>query len=204
MQSTPHILIVMALPMENVGNQLDAFGEIIYTGIGKVNAALHLTERLSQAVAGQAKRPDLVINLGSAGAQQRPTGSILACTRFVQRDMQLLALGYAWGQTPFEEYDSIEMPLPLGWQALGLTEAVCYTGDQFVTEPHPFFELDVVDMEGYALARVCKHFDVPLLSLKFITDGADGQAGNDWQEALAEATRALRQVMGQAVQLGLC
>jgi len=107
MQNTPNILIVIALPMENVGNQLDAFGEIIYTGIGKVNAALHLTERLSQAVAGQAKRPDLVINLGSAGAQQRPTGSILACTRFVQRD------------------------------------------------------------------------------LKFITDGADGQAGNDWQEALA-------------------
>lgn len=202
MQDTPNILIVMALPLENVGNQLDPFGEILYTGVGKVNAALHLTERLTQAVLGQAKRVDLVLNLGSAGAQQRPTGSILACSRFVQRDMDVTALDCAWGQTPFEACDSIEMPLPRAWQTLGLTEATCYTGDQFVTEQHPFFTLDVVDMEGYALARVCQHFARPLVCLKFITDGADGQAAQDWQQALAEATRALRQVMGQAVQVG--
>lgn len=202
MHTPLNILIVMALPIENVGNQLDGFGEIIYTGIGKVNAALHLTERLNQAKIGRTKKVDLVINLGSAGAPQRPTGSILACTRFVQHDMQLVALGYAWGQTPFEEYSAIEMPLPDTWQALDLAEATCYTGDQFITEPHSFFALDVVDMEGYALARVCKHFQLPLISLKFITDGADGQAAHDWQQALAAATFALQQVMHRAVQAG--
>jgi adenosylhomocysteine nucleosidase len=187
----PNILIVMALPIENVAGALDRFAEVLYTGVGKVNAALHLTARLAQS------RPDVVINVGSAGAHQRPTGAVVACTQFIQRDMDVTALGFAWGQTPFEAYNQLDAPLPLSWQALSLPEAVCYTGDQFVTGPHPHFALDVVDMEGYALARVCQHFAVPLVSIKYITDGADGQAATEWEQALAQATTALVAVMAQ-------
>ncbi len=185
-------LIVMALPMENVDGTLNAFGEVIYTGVGKVNATMALTRRLTQGPS-----PELVLNLGSAGAHQRPTGAIVACTQFIEHDMDATALGFGWGQTPFEDTIEIDSPLPPEWQQLNLPETVCHSGDCFVTEPHPFFEFDVVDMEGYALAKVCQAFNLPFVSLKFITDGADGQASTDWPEALAQASQGLAAVLGR-------
>jgi adenosylhomocysteine nucleosidase len=189
----------MALPMENVDGVLNAFGEVIYTGVGKVNATMALTRRLTQG-----PLPELVLNLGSAGAHQRPTGAhqrptgaIVACTQFIEHDMDATALGFHWGQTPFEDAIEIDSPLPPEWQQLNLPEAVCHSGDRFVTEPHAFFEFDVVDMEGYALAKVCQAFNVPFVSLKFITDGADGQAATDWPEALAQASRGLAAVLAR-------
>jgi len=37
-------------------------------------------------------------------------------------------------------------------------------------------------MESYALAKVCKLYDVPFISFKYITDTADSDASNDWEE----------------------
>jgi adenosylhomocysteine nucleosidase len=192
MSESARVLIVMALPEENAGGRLDGFGEVLYTGVGKVNAAMMLTRRLSRG-----PLPHVVINLGSAGAQQRATGSVVACTAFVEHDMNATALGFAHGQTPFEADVMLSCPLPVSWQTIGLNEAVCYTGDLFVCEPHTHFEYDVVDMEGYALARVCQLFCLPLVSLKFITDGADGQAALDWNDAVIQAAAALAKVMQQ-------
>ena len=42
----------------------------------------------------------------------------------------------------------------------------------------------LVDMEGYALAKVCRKLDVRLISVKYITDGADDSAHLDWEENL--------------------
>ena len=39
-------------------------------------------------------------------------------------------------------------------------------------------------MEAYALAHVCQRLAVPFLCLKFITDGANGDAADDWQQAV--------------------
>lgn len=194
MSESARVLMVMALPEENAGGRLDGFGEVLYTGVGKVNAAMMLTRRLSRG-----PLPHLVVNLGSAGAQRRPTGSVVACTAFIEHDMNATALGFAHGQTPFETDVMLACPLPASWHKLGLTEAVCYTGDLFVCEPHSHFEYDVVDMEGYALARVCQLFHLPMVSLKFITDGADGQAALDWNDAVIQAAAALAKVM-QLVQ----
>ncbi|OZB78098.1 MAG: hypothetical protein B7X28_09250 [Halothiobacillus sp. 13-55-253] len=63
-----NILLVMALPQENVGNLLDQFGlPIIYTGVGKINAAIKLGEILSTT-----NEHTIVINLGSAGSHKYP------------------------------------------------------------------------------------------------------------------------------------
>jgi adenosylhomocysteine nucleosidase len=37
-------------------------------------------------------------------------------------------------------------------------------------------------MEAYALAKVCYLYDVPFISFKYISDGADEGANNDWEE----------------------
>ncbi|EZI57382.1 5'-methylthioadenosine nucleosidase [Klebsiella pneumoniae] len=39
-------------------------------------------------------------------------------------------------------------------------------------------------MEGYALAKVCHKLGVRLISVKYITDGADDTAHLDWEENL--------------------
>ena len=38
---------------------------------------------------------------------------------------------------------------------------------------------------AYALAKVCYHYDIPFISFKYITDGADEQAHEDWEANLA-------------------
>ena len=63
----------------------------IRTGIGKVKSAFHLAEAIRQV------QPDLVLNIGSAGAVNHQVGDIFVCRKFVDRDMQKLAgLGIEW------------------------------------------------------------------------------------------------------------
>lgn len=41
-------------------------------------------------------------------------------------------------------------------------------------------DFDLVDMEGYALASVSKAFGVPFASFKYISDGSDDDAADQW------------------------
>ena len=52
---------------------------------------------------------------------------------------------------------------------------------------------EVVDMEAYALAKGCYHYDVPFISFKYITDGADEQAHEDWEENLADGIKVFKE-----------
>ena len=63
----------------------------------------------------------------------------------------------------------------------------CGTGDSFVTSPDDWLvqqEVDVVDMELFAIAAVAHHHQIPWLSFKYITDDANEDSGNDWQEKI--------------------
>ena len=92
--------------------------------------------------------------------------------------MNVTPLGFKKGETPFEEspmmIDFSHVKNPIG------KNLCCYTGDSFVTDMNPYD--DVVDMEAYALAKVCYLYDVPFISFKYISDGADEGANNDWEE----------------------
>ena len=57
----------------------------IRTGVGKVKSAYYVSEVLNQA------KPDLVINVGTAGSIDCQVGDILVCRHFIDRDMQKLA-----------------------------------------------------------------------------------------------------------------
>ena len=43
-------------------------------------------------------------------------------------------------------------------------------------------DVDLVDMEAYALAKVCKLEGIEFKCFKYISDQADGQAASDWIE----------------------
>ena len=63
--------------------------------------------------------------------------------------------------------------------------ATCGSGDSFVEDRTQYYG-EVVDMEAYALAKVCYHYQVPFVSFKYTTDGADEQAHEDWEKNLAD------------------
>ena len=57
----------------------------------------------------------------------------------------------------------------------------CGTGDSFLTKT-PKLKTDLVDMEAYAIAKICYLENIRFKCFKFISDHADGGASNDWIE----------------------
>ena len=137
----------MALSAESAGVFHDAGIDVLYTGVGKVNAAIALTRRLAH-LRHEGLGAPLVVNFGTAGSARIPARTLVACRKFVDRDMNVGALGFAPGVTPYDELPPVlEFPVVFP----GLPEAGCGSGDAFATTDHgPTF--DVVDMESYALA----------------------------------------------------
>lgn len=146
---------------------------LVHTGVGKVNAAW----RTAQALAAQ--HFDKVINFGTAGAVRAGLSGLLEVGTAVQRDMDVRALGVPLGQTPFEA----------GGHEIRFSSAplICGTGDSFASST-PELACDLVDMELYAIAKVCA--DLPLRAFKFISDTADAAAPQDWRAALDHAAAA--------------
>jgi adenosylhomocysteine nucleosidase len=186
---TPKPLIVMALPQESRGLLEAAGADVLYTGVGKINAAAALARRLAE-IRMQRRPQPLVVNLGTAGSRTLLAHTLATCNRFVQRDMDVSGLGFAPGVTPFDEAPPvIEFPPVLAH----LPQRMCSTADSFATHLHAVSG-DVVDMEAFALARVCLHERARFACVKFVTDGADGDSAAHWEAALDAAAHAFERV----------
>jgi adenosylhomocysteine nucleosidase len=175
----------MALPQESRGLLERAGALPLYTGVGKVNAAAALARRLAELRCAGTP-PSLVVNMGTAGSRGVAPHSLVACNRFIQRDMDVRGLGFPAGVTPFDDAPAmLEFP-PLFTR---LPQLVCSTADSFATHLHAV-DGDVVDMEAFALARVCIFENARFACVKYVTDGADADSAAHWDAALACAARA--------------
>ena len=136
-----------------------------YTGVGKINATYNLTKIIDKF------KPKEIINYGTAGAIDTKLNGIIECTKFYQRDMDVSKLmDLKIGQTPFDNINEI-INSEKGYS--------CGSGDNFVTGTIPI-KVDVVDMEAYAIAKVCKLENINFRCFKFISDNADDSASSDW------------------------
>lgn len=178
----PAILVVVALPAESAGRFEAAGIPVLYTGVGKVNAAIAMTRRLAQYAHAGAP-PPLVANFGTAGSLRHAPRTLLSCRRFVDRDMDATALGFAHGTTPFDELPPM---IEFAARFPGLPEAICGTGDSFSIRAHAR-EIDVVDMEAYAIAKACKIAGAGFACAKYVSDGSDEHAARHWKENVAGA-----------------
>lgn len=193
---TSDFLIVAALKDETKQHFDELKVPVLYTGIGKVNAAYFLTRELARLTA-EGRAPKAVLNFGTAGSPVFRTHELVECTQFVQRDIDLTPLGFAHGVTPFEDIpDTLEVPKRLHSLATGL----CGSGDSFETGTAKV-HCTVVDMEAYALAKVCHLEGMPFLSVKYITDGCDHNAHNDWNENLHKAAACFVEIFEEASAL---
>jgi adenosylhomocysteine nucleosidase len=182
----PRTLVVMALPAESDGVFEAAGVPVLFCGVGKVNAAIALTRELARYLHGGEPLP-LVLNFGTAGSHVFRTGTLVACREFIQRDMDVRGLGFPLGVTPFDS-----APLELQFEPVfnHLPTATCGSGDSFATagsEAAAASACGVVDMEAYALAKVCWLEGAAFACAKYVSDGADAQAAADWQNNVHRA-----------------
>lgn len=175
-----NILLVFALESE-ARKEFENF-EKVFVGIGKIKATYNLTKAILKT------NPDLIINLGTAGSTTFDRGSVVNCNRFIQRDMDVRALGFQKFETPFSDETII---LNYGLNIGNLPNGICGSGDQFEIE-HNNPEYNVIDMEAFALAKVAELEGIDFLCLKYISDGADGNAADDWTIEVKKASIALR------------
>lgn len=172
------ILYVMAAPAE-YGPHLRSRISPLLTGIGPVEAAIALTRALATAD----PLPALVVSLGSAGSQRLEQCEVYQAISVSYRDMDASALGFPKGQTPL-----LDLPptLPLHPLIDGFVGATLSTGANVVSGPaYSAVPEDMVDMETFALLRVCQTFGVPLLALRGISDGVhELNQLTDWTQYL--------------------
>jgi adenosylhomocysteine nucleosidase len=178
-------LVVMALPAESAGVFEGARISVLYCGVGKINAAVALTRELRRYAHAGTPSP-LVLNFGSAGSRVLDTGALVECHEFVQRDMDVTGLGFALGVTP---YDEVPARLSFERRFPELDTGVCGSGDSFATTECAV-ECEVLDMEAYALAKVCRLEGAAFGCAKYVTDGADHAAADHWRENVHKAAES--------------
>jgi adenosylhomocysteine nucleosidase len=195
MPELPPVLVAMALAAEGAGRFEAAGIAVLYTGVGKVNAAIALTRTLERyRHAGRA--PPLVVKFGTAGSLRHAPQTLVACRRFVDRDMDVTALGFAHGTTPF---DALPPMLEFAARFPALTDAICGSGDSFSTAAPRGPPVDVIDMEGYALAKTCRIAGAEFACAKYISDAADQDAARHWQENVAGAAERFVELYSELV-----
>ena len=162
-------LFLAAIKEETVG--LDYFN---HTGVGKINATYNSLKLIS------IYKPKLVVNFGTAGAIKDNLKGIVECTKFYQRDMDARALNFKLGETPYDKIKEI---------ITSDSGHSCGSGDSFVNKKIDMV-VDVVDMEAYAIAKVCKFENIEFKCFKYISDNANSYADNDWKKNLKIASKA--------------
>ena len=175
------VIILSALAQET--EFLDTKFEILFTGVGKINATYATVKALKE------KKPDLIVNFGTAGSLRKDISGLIDCKYFVQRDMDSRPLGFELGQTPFESDPKLIIEAachPINTINKNLT---CASGDSFV-ESDICLEADVVDMEAYAIAKVCYLESAPFVCFKYISDFADESAADDFGDNVSKAGRS--------------
>jgi len=180
-------LVVIACKEESNGLFETLAPNILFTGVGKVNATYNLTKRLYEMKAGN-NLPKYVINFGSCGSKKFSRGSLVYCYKFIQRDMDATAFGYKKGETPSDIF-----PLVLEHKKLidDLPSGICGSGDSFITTEDIDNTIDLVEMEAYPLARVCKIENIDFMAIKYITDGLDEKGGDDWNNSVRSSSEVM-------------
>lgn len=137
---------------------------------GKVNAAM-ATQWLIDNFG-----PTGIINVGTAGGNPNKVekGKIYTIGKVIDRD---------W-KTPNIIYPEIIINNKRGLKS-------CYTGDSFVIEWNDKY--DIVDMEAYAIAKVCKQEEnnIPFKCYKYISDTGNNE---EWYESLEKCNKAFNKM----------
>ncbi len=164
--------VVSAIPAELIGFPEEEWeSQLLYTGVGKINATkslMHFAEHLKNYKMA-------VINYGKAAkvSDKVEVGKLYEVTSFIQRDMDVTPLGFKNYETPWGNKN-------ISFLTTTLDGIRCGTGDSFYLHGEAKQnDYDIVDMEAYALASVCKSYEIPFRCFKYVSDAGDPV---EWKE----------------------
>ena len=140
--------------------------KILLTGVGKVNASMILADYLA------AHQVSAIYNLGFAGATQPfEVGDLVLINDAAYHDFDLSLFGYEKGQVPgypkkfisnHQLVQNIKNIIP------EIKTGHLLTGDYFMTQHQE--EACILDMEGAALYQVAFKKEIPIVSVKVVSD----------------------------------
>jgi len=146
---------------------------VIFSGVGKINATMAAYRAFSEGYKE-------VINIGSCGSLKHTPGEIVKVGQVFQ-DIDATPL-QEYGYTPFEAA-SYQIVID------AISPITCFTTDYFYDAQqrskysksylNMIEKCSVFDMECFAIAKVCKRFNMNFSSYKWVSD--DGDASS-WKE----------------------
>jgi len=185
-------LLVVAALREEV-RYVSGDVEVLVTGVGKAIAASALAGRLAD---GTMPRPDLVVNIGTAGALTASMAGVYDVDVVTQHDFPYATIEalVGAGGTP-RGFRLAPGGPPVAVDAID-GRCVLGTGDSFVSDPATALSLadrgiHLVDMEGFGFAATCAAFGVPLRCVKAVSDRADADAADSWLDLIDECAQTL-------------
>lgn len=133
---------------------------LMISGIGKVNAQLAASILINTGC-------DLIINIGTCGAvKDINVGEVVLPNMFFDGDFDLSVLN-----------DSTKDPAHVNerwYYSIPENPVSCATFSRFVTEK---IEIgSILDMEAYSLVAQCRVYNIPVIIIKVVSDGADSNS----------------------------
>jgi adenosylhomocysteine nucleosidase len=165
--------------------------EVLVTGVGKARAAAALAVRLAST-----ERPDLVVNIGTAGSLSPELHGVVEVGFVTQHDFPYDAIEALIGSPVDRGYALHPQTPPVSLSAPPPGVPVLATGDVFVADSDSARRIagsgvHLVDMEAYAYATACAAAAVPLRCVKAVSDSADADAGLSWLDTIDHCALAL-------------
>ena len=180
---------------------------LVESGVGKVNAA-----RTTQILIDKFK-VETIINVGSAGCanNELEIGDIVIGKKLVQHDFDITAFGHPKGyisnvgqylesdkklieqiKNAIKELENSDFKILVGTIA---------SGDIFCTDAimkekiRNKFETDAIEMEGAAIAQVCKLDNIPFVVIRGISDSPNGNNEITFEQYLKKASQRCAQII---------
>lgn len=152
--------------------------EVHYTGMGMLAATQKTTEIICKY------QPRRIINLGTAGSRHIQVGQVVECQRFSNRTVHLLEkLKYTIEAEPLTT----------------LPQVHCGSSDH-IDLSAAARDYEILDMEAFAMASVCKKMNVPFHAIKYITDDSQGDVSSKWQEQLQTVAASLQKTLEDLIR----
>lgn len=174
---------------------------LVEAGIGKVNAA-----RVTQILIDKFNI-EAIINVGSAGSanDELDIGDIVIGKKIVQHDFDITAFGHPKGyisnvgqyvESDIHLIKKMEQTINnLDTQEFKIKIGTIASGDIFCTELQmknkirTKFNADAIEMEGAAIAQVCKLDNIPFIVIRSISDKPNGNNEITFDKFLEKASK---------------
>lgn len=189
------------------GNLNDKKIVLIQSGIGKVNAAIRVTELIDN------EHPDLIINSGVAGGigANLHVGDVVVGTECVYHDVWC---GEGeWGQVqgfPLKfKADKTLVSAMERIKNINMHFGLICSGDQFISDIDALHQIKTrfpdglaVDMESAAMSQTCYLYQVPFISMRIISDTPGMETDNtaQYRDFFAEAPKQNFEILKKFVE----